>query len=65
METGFATAPRDVLEAAEAGESCRCSSLELEESAAHYGQRQLMLHIDRAIHRAAMESVLNFVGVTY
>ena len=64
MEMGFATALQDVLEAAEVGESCRCFSLELEaafESTAHYRQCQLMLHIDWAIHQAAMESVLDFV----
>lgn len=68
MEMGFATAPQDVLEAAEVGESCRCFSLELEAafaSTARYRQRQLMLHIDWDIPRAAVESVLNLVRVTY
>lgn len=68
MEMGFATALRDVLEAAEVGESCRCFSLELEAafaSTARYRQCQLMLHIDRAVPQAAMESVLYLVRVTY
>lgn len=34
-------------------------------STARYRQRQLMLRIDCAIHRAAMESVLDFVRATY
>lgn len=68
METGFATALREVSEATEVGEPCRCFSLELEaafEPTAHYSQRQLMLHIDQAIPGAALESALNFVRVTY